>query len=83
MIGTNDVFADASTPLHWRQVAALSGVNMLTLGILHETLIRWVADPVRVLAQVAAFTAERIDAASTSFCSRNCDSRPSLPGTTL
>lgn len=64
VIGTNDVFADASTPLHWRQVAALSGLNMLTLGILHETLIRWVADPVRVLAQVAAFTAERIDAAS-------------------
>jgi len=64
VIGTNDAFAESSTPLHWRQVAALSGLNMLTLGILHETLIRWAPDPVRVLAQVAAFTPERIDAAS-------------------
>ncbi len=64
VIGTSDLFADPATPLHWRQVAALSGLNMLTLGILHETLIRWIPDPTRVLAQVAAFTPERIDAAS-------------------
>lgn len=64
VIGTSDVLADSHTPLHWRQVGELSGVNMLTLGILHETLIRWVPDPVRVLAQIAAFTAERIDSAS-------------------
>ena len=37
---------------------------MLTLGILHESLIRWTPDPVRVLAQLTAFTRERIDAAS-------------------
>lgn len=64
VIGTHDGLADASTPLHWRQVAALSGLNMLTLGILHETLIRWVPEPLRVLAQAAAFTPERIDSAS-------------------
>jgi predicted dehydrogenase len=64
VIGTNDALADRRTPLLWRQVAALSGVNMLTLGILHETLIRWVPDPVRVHAQTCAFTPERIDAAS-------------------
>ena len=44
-------------PLSWRQDAALSGFNMLTLGILHETLLRWVPPPVRVLAQVHAFVA--------------------------
>jgi predicted dehydrogenase len=49
-IGTSDALADRETPLAWRQVSALSGLNMLTLGILHETLIRWVPDPVRVFA---------------------------------
>jgi predicted dehydrogenase len=61
VIGTTDVLADAATPLSWRQVREFSGVNMLTLGILHETLIRWVPDPVRVQAQVHAFTPERVD----------------------
>ncbi|HND51182.1 MAG TPA: Gfo/Idh/MocA family oxidoreductase [Pirellulaceae bacterium] len=64
VIGASDVFADASTPLHWRQIGELSGVNMLTLGILHETVMRWVPDPVRVFAQGAAFTPERIDSVS-------------------
>jgi predicted dehydrogenase len=61
---TNDVLAERLTPLMWRQIAKLSGVNMLTLGIVHETLIRWVPNPVRVLAQVHAFTPERLDATS-------------------
>jgi predicted dehydrogenase len=56
--------ADASAPLHWRQDAALSGVNMLTLGIVHETLSRWMPQPVRVLAQCHAFTPRRIDPTS-------------------
>jgi predicted dehydrogenase len=64
VIATSDTYADAHQPLHWRQVGELSGVNTLTLGIVHETLIRWVDEPVRVLAQAAAFTAERIDPAS-------------------
>lgn len=61
---TNDALADAATPLHWRQVRELSGVNMLTLGIVHETLLRWTAAPLRVMAQVAAFTPHRFDAAT-------------------
>ncbi len=39
----------------------LSGYNMLTLGIFHETLMRWVPQPIRVLAQVHAFTPTRVD----------------------
>ena len=66
-IGTSDALADRETPLAWRQVSALSGLNMLTLGILHETLIRWIPDPVRVFAQVHAFTPERLDPASGMF----------------
>jgi predicted dehydrogenase len=61
VIGTNESLADGATPLHWRQVAELSGVNTLVLGILHETLIRWVPDPVRVVAQAHAFVPERLD----------------------
>ena len=34
---------------------------MLTLGIVHETLLRWAPPPVRVLAQVHAFIPTRID----------------------
>src|SRR3954452_5573611 len=34
---------------------------MLQLGILHETLLRWVPPPLRVLSQVHAFIPTRID----------------------
>ncbi len=64
VLGINDSVADPSAPLHWRQDAQLSGVNMLTLGILHETLIRWVPDPTRVFAQTHIFTSQRSDAQS-------------------
>lgn len=63
LCGVNDSLADADTPLLWRQKAEYSGLNVLMLGILHETLIRWVPDPLRVMAQTHAFTAERIDPA--------------------
>jgi predicted dehydrogenase len=56
--------ADPAAPLSWRQDARLSGYNMLNLGILHETLLRWAPPPVRVLAQVHAFIPSRIDPAS-------------------
>lgn len=58
--------ADPDTPLHWRQDADLSGVNALTLGILHETVSRWLPQPMRVLAQAHAFTPTRTDPASGS-----------------
>jgi predicted dehydrogenase len=53
--------ADPVAPLSWRQDGTLSGYNMLALGIVHETLLRWVPPPVRVLAQAHAFTPERTD----------------------
>jgi len=53
--------ADAATALSWRQDAMLSGYNMLTLGILHETVARWTPPPARVTAQVHAFIPSRID----------------------
>jgi predicted dehydrogenase len=53
--------ADPAAPLSWRQDGKLSGCNMLTLGIVHESLLRWAPPPVRVLAQTHAFTPERLD----------------------
>src|SRR5262249_31190581 len=53
--------SDPVTALSWRQDATLSGYNMLTLGILHETVSRWVPPAVRVLAQAHAFVPSRID----------------------
>jgi predicted dehydrogenase len=57
----SSALSNPDTPLPWRQDTALSGYNMLTLGILHETLLRWVPPPVRVLAQVHAFIGARVD----------------------
>lgn len=57
----NASLADDAAPLSWRQDAILSGLNMLMLGIAHETLLRWAPKPERVLAQVHAFIPTRID----------------------
>jgi predicted dehydrogenase len=61
VVAQNASLADPVSPLSWRQDAALSGYNMLTLGIIHETLLRWAPPPVRVLAQLHAFVSSRID----------------------
>jgi predicted dehydrogenase len=53
--------ADRRTPLHWRQVTKYSGFNMLNLGILHETALRWTTPPVRVYAFANKFVPRRDD----------------------
>jgi len=64
VLGADDSLADPNAPLHWRQNAELSGLNMLTLGIMHETAMRWAPKPARVLAQTGAFIPQRNDPAS-------------------
>lgn len=64
VVSFNAALADTDAPLSWRQDAALSGFNMLTLGIIHETVMRWTPPPVEVIAQVHAHCASRIDPAS-------------------
>lgn len=59
--GRSAALADSAAPLSWRQDTALSGYNMLTLGIVHETLVRWIPAPARVMAQAHAFIPTRID----------------------
>lgn len=55
VIGADDQFWDFSKLLHWRQQKELSGVNTLTLGILHETVSRWVGPTSRVFSQTSLF----------------------------
>jgi predicted dehydrogenase len=55
VIGATDAFAKADAPFHWRQDAEISGDNILSMGILHETVLRWAPPPTRVWAQKATF----------------------------
>ncbi len=59
--GLNRDLADPSTLLSWRQATKNSGFNMLTLGILYETVLRWVAPATRVLAHASKLLSKRID----------------------
>lgn len=58
--GFNTQLLDPAAPLHWRQRAELSGVNVLALGILNETVQRWFGRAQSVLAQASLFTPRRI-----------------------
>lgn len=56
-------FLDPDTPLHWRQDLDLSGVNMMSLGIWYESMMRWVGDARRVTAMGKTCVTMRKDAA--------------------
>lgn len=70
VLGADDQFWDYSRPIHWRQDSIISGKNVLTLGIMHETVSRWVGVPSQVLAQTAIFEVERPDPAINGY--RQC-----------
>lgn len=53
--------ADPDAPLHWRERAERCGVNILTLGILNETVQRWFGRTESVLAQTSQFIVRRLD----------------------
>lgn len=57
-------FLDTNAPLHWRQNEAFSGINMLTLGIFYETLMRWVGEATAVSAMGKTFVKMRLDEAN-------------------
>ncbi len=57
--GADDSFWDTSQFLHPRQDETLSGTHVLSLGILHETLSRWIPRTSRVMAQATLFEPER------------------------
>jgi predicted dehydrogenase len=60
VVHTGGQSADSDSPMSWRQDVELSGKNILTMGIMHETVERWVEDePSWLLADGAVFQAKR------------------------
>lgn len=59
--GLTGDLADPATPMSWRQMTKYSGFNMLTLGILYETVLRWVPQANRVLAYASKVITARLD----------------------
>jgi predicted dehydrogenase len=55
-------FVDRQAALHWRQDAALSGFNILNMGIWYEAAMRWVGPAARVIATTLVAIPERRDA---------------------
>src|SRR3989442_10301106 len=54
-------FVDPHEPLHWRQDAALSGLNVMTMGIWYEALMRWLGAARRVTAMTKIAVSRRKD----------------------
>ncbi|MGB0264054.1 MAG: Gfo/Idh/MocA family protein [Opitutales bacterium] len=60
VVHTGGHLADPDAPMTWRQDRTLSGKNILTMGIMHETVQRWVEDePAWLLADGAIFQPSR------------------------
>jgi len=52
---------DPQAPLHWRQRQQLSGKNVMSLGILNETVRRYAGHERSVIAHGKTFTPERLN----------------------
>lgn len=60
VVHTGGQSACPEVPMSWRQDIELSGNNILTMGIMHETVQRWVEDePSWLLADGAVFQEQR------------------------
>jgi len=59
-------FADREEPMHWRHDAALSGHNVLNMGIWYEAMMRWLGPARRVMAMTKIAVPRRRDAAGAS-----------------
>jgi len=54
-----NAFIDNDSPFHWRQDADLSGLNIMSLGIWYEAVMRWVGETTIVTAMGKIFTKMR------------------------
>src|SRR5579864_5661061 len=59
--GLSKDLADPATPVGWRQMTKYSGFNMLNLGILYETVLRFVAPANHVFAYASKLIPTRTD----------------------
>lgn len=54
-------FVDRDSPFHWRQNIDLSGLNIMTLGIWYEQVMRWAGEATKVTAMGKTFARMRRD----------------------
>ena len=54
-------FIDRDAPMHWREDFDLSGLNIMSLGIWYEAILRWVGEATSVSAMGKVFTTMRKD----------------------
>ncbi len=52
---------DRDAPLHWREDTDLSGLNVMSLGIWYEAVLRWIGHAKRVTAMGETFVKTRKD----------------------
>eukprot|EP00884_Botryococcus_braunii_P013191 jgi/Botrbrau1/21873/Bobra.0249s0004.1 len=62
VVAVSGQFPDDSTALSWRQDIQYSGMNVMTLGIFYEPLLRWVGPAQKVQAMGKAYVKLRKDA---------------------
>ncbi len=62
---TQGGFVEPEAPFHWRQDAALSGLNILNMGIWYEAMMRWLGPARRVMAMTKVSVPRRRDAGGT------------------
>ena len=55
-------FLDSEASLQWRQDFDLSGLNIMSMGIWYEALIRWIGEATRIMAMGKTFVKMRPDA---------------------
>ena len=58
---TSGEFLDSQSPMHWRQDVEFSGMNIMTLGIWYEAVMRWVGEATKVNAHGKVFVQKRKD----------------------
>ena len=52
-------FIDRDAPLHWRNDESLSGMNIMSMGMLYETVLKWVGPTTRITALANTFVKAR------------------------
>lgn len=57
-------FLDFEGPIQWRQDYDLSGLNIMSMGIWYEAMLRWVGEATSVIAQGKTFVKMRHDSAT-------------------
>ncbi len=55
-IRAGNSFMDPDAPMHWREDFDLSGLNIMSMGIWYEALLRWVGEATAVSAMGKVFT---------------------------